>query len=545
MKGQLNKKDNQTATTAAGSFAANHISVQKKLTVGAVNDPMEHEADAMADTVMRMPIAPQNIVQRKEIFIQREYDDTKEEGEGEEKEQSGSTEKNEAPVATQPVADEPEHVQRKPLVSFIQKKEKGEGGTANDAITNQINTTRGNGNQMSGVTKSFMESRFGTDFSNVRIHTGDYAVQMSRDLNAQAFTVGSDVYFNQGKFAPESNSGKHLLAHELTHTIQQTGSIVQPKKATPTQGEKVQRSFFGDLWSGIKSAASTVWGGIKKGASAAWSGIKAGASAVWGGIKTVGTKAWDVIKDAGAWVADFITWMPTRLWRLVKHLVEGVKDAALWIADVVQVIKGDEGLLHWLGRAAKGGGAWVGRFLAKVLDVVGFGEFWTLVTNIIKANTRSLTETERKEAQKVYGGVINYWQVRIDEHSLISVIGAAAKKSSGMGVTTAHTINFNKKINATAGSSDMAWLIHEMGHVAQYTTVGLQYMGEAIHAQSTKEGYDYNETDLASKDLKDFNREQQPDILRNYYLQVLYGMPPSAFSADYVKMKNQAQQGMF
>jgi hypothetical protein len=261
-------------------------------------------------------------------------------------------------------------------------------------------------------------------------------------------------------------------------------------------------------------------------------------------MKTVGTKVWDVIKDAGAWVADFITWMPTRLWRLVKHLVEGVKDAGLWIADVVKVIKGDEGLLHWLGRALKGGGAWVGRFLAKVLDVVGTGEFWTLVSNIIKVNTRSLTDTEKEEAKKVYGGAINYWQVRIDEFSLISKIGAAGKNSDTMGVTTAHTINFNKKINATPGSNDMAWLIHEMGHVAQYTAVGLQYMGEAIHAQATA-GYAYDETQLASKNLKDFNREQQPDILRSYYMKVLYAASPSPFSADYVKMRNQAQQGEF
>ena len=88
---------------------------------------------------------------------------------------------------------------------------------------------------MPGSTKSFMESRFGTDFSDVRIHTGDYATQMSGELNAQAFTVGSDIYFNRGKYSPESDHGRHLLAHELTHTIQQgtgvpgTGSINRRK----------------------------------------------------------------------------------------------------------------------------------------------------------------------------------------------------------------------------------------------------------------------------------------------------------------------------
>lgn len=70
-----------------------------------------------------------------------------------------------------------------------------------------------------------MESRFGTDFSDVKIHTGSEAVQMSSELNAQAFAVGNDIYFNEGKYNPNSDSGKHLLAHELTHTVQQSGGI--------------------------------------------------------------------------------------------------------------------------------------------------------------------------------------------------------------------------------------------------------------------------------------------------------------------------------
>ena len=78
---------------------------------------------------------------------------------------------------------------------------------------------------MAAETVSFMESRFGTDFSDVRIHTGGEAAQLSRDLDAQAFTVGNDIYFNNEKFAPESAEGRHLLAHELTHTIQQGGIV--------------------------------------------------------------------------------------------------------------------------------------------------------------------------------------------------------------------------------------------------------------------------------------------------------------------------------
>jgi len=81
------------------------------------------------------------------------------------------------------------------------------------------------GNPLSQNTKGFMESRFGTDFSGVRVHTDTNAVQMSEELNVQAFTYGNDIFFNRGKFSPESSPGKHLLAHELTHTLQQTGKI--------------------------------------------------------------------------------------------------------------------------------------------------------------------------------------------------------------------------------------------------------------------------------------------------------------------------------
>jgi hypothetical protein len=70
-----------------------------------------------------------------------------------------------------------------------------------------------------------MEHAFGADFSAVRLHTNTGAAQASRNLNAQAFTYGNDIFFDQGKYDPSSIEGKQLLAHELTHTIQQRDSI--------------------------------------------------------------------------------------------------------------------------------------------------------------------------------------------------------------------------------------------------------------------------------------------------------------------------------
>src|SRR5712672_2731184 len=70
-----------------------------------------------------------------------------------------------------------------------------------------------------------MEQRLGHDFSHVRIHSGPAAEQSARDVNANAFTVGNHLVFGTGKYAPRSAKGKWLLAHELTHVIQQQSSI--------------------------------------------------------------------------------------------------------------------------------------------------------------------------------------------------------------------------------------------------------------------------------------------------------------------------------
>lgn len=116
--------------------------------------------------------------------------------------------------------EEKEDIQRKPETSFLQAKA-NDAAPVTDTVADSIQSSKGSGSAMDGHTGSFMQRRFGVDFSNVRIHTGTEAVQMSRELNAKAFTTGNDIYFNEGQYQPGSDSGKHLLAHELTHVIQQ------------------------------------------------------------------------------------------------------------------------------------------------------------------------------------------------------------------------------------------------------------------------------------------------------------------------------------
>ena len=121
---------------------------------------------------------------------------------------------------------------------LIQRKSEANAGVASESTSNLISASKSGGSPMPDQTKTFMESRFGYDFSNVRIHSGNDAATMSRDLNAKAFTVSNHIYFNQGNFSPDTSEGKQLLAHELTHTLQQGGSAVRKKTVSAGAPEK-------------------------------------------------------------------------------------------------------------------------------------------------------------------------------------------------------------------------------------------------------------------------------------------------------------------
>jgi uncharacterized protein DUF4157 len=96
---------------------------------------------------------------------------------------------------------------------------------------------RSSGQPLDPATRAFMEPRFGRDFSQVRVHTDDKAAESARTVNALAYTVGRDVVFGDGQYAPGAAEGRRLLAHELTHTIQQSSAIQGMQKleaANPT-----------------------------------------------------------------------------------------------------------------------------------------------------------------------------------------------------------------------------------------------------------------------------------------------------------------------
>lgn len=173
--------------------------VQTKLVVNEPGDAYEQEADRVADSVMRMPAV--------------------------------SAEQALAPV---------------PEVNLIQAKLARQANIrrAATAVTPEISEStesriaqmRSGGSPLPKQEREFFEQRMGADFGGVRVHTDSNAIQTSRDLNARAFTVGNTIAFNSGEYQPGTEDGKRLLAHELTHTLQQ-GAV----QRAPIQRVMVQR----------------------------------------------------------------------------------------------------------------------------------------------------------------------------------------------------------------------------------------------------------------------------------------------------------------
>jgi len=261
MKSTANKKDSSSTTHASNNYLNDDLSgnfsfqsyeqsphfspyvIQAKLKIGQPNDKYEKEADAMADTVVQKLEHTGTTTQVTESTsvdtIQHKCDECEAEEHHEEEHQaltmlqrkplhaSGSDQPEEPKPNTTPLLQlkcascgKEEYIQRKSNHSATT--------TAPSNIESRLNSSKGGGTALPDATRTSMETAFGTDFSGVRIHTDSEAVQMNKALNAKAFTHGSDIYFNRGQYDTGSTAGKHLLAHDLTHTVQQGKSKQTP-----------------------------------------------------------------------------------------------------------------------------------------------------------------------------------------------------------------------------------------------------------------------------------------------------------------------------
>lgn len=213
-----------------GFFSANDMhqpffeaaQVRAKMTVNQPGDHFEKQADYVADKVVKQISQPKPV---QPATVQKK---------GDEQEDKKEKELNKGE----------KEVQRKPV--FESDADPNEGNTlkrssqsaapdVSPQTQHRIESSKGGGEPLPTNTREEMEGAMGTDLGAVRVHHGNEAADLSSQLQAQAFTHGNDIYFGQGKYDTQSQSGQHLLAHELTHTVQQ-GNGVKKKGIQRTPG---------------------------------------------------------------------------------------------------------------------------------------------------------------------------------------------------------------------------------------------------------------------------------------------------------------------
>jgi hypothetical protein len=202
--GQLSAAEVDVLQRTIGLRAAQHMlgipspfarPIQAKLMVGPVGDTYEQEADRVAKQVVNTP----------------------------------------APVQRQDKLTDEDDLQMKPLIQRA-----GAGGFEVDAdFESHLSSSKGGGAPLPDRVRADFEPKFGADFSQVRTHTDSQSDQLNRSIQAKAFTTGRDIFFRAGEYNPDSLSGKELLAHELTHTVQQGAAPLQRQPASPAEDSTV------------------------------------------------------------------------------------------------------------------------------------------------------------------------------------------------------------------------------------------------------------------------------------------------------------------
>ncbi len=135
-----------------------------------------------------------------------------------------------------------------PVMEKTMNQGSGREPVASNDIENRINSERGGGHPLPDVLRGPMEQAFGADFSGVRVHTGSQADILNQQLSARAFTTGQDIFFRDGEYSPGSEGTRKLIAHELTHVVQQNKADIlygkqneeEPDHKTLTRGKETK-----------------------------------------------------------------------------------------------------------------------------------------------------------------------------------------------------------------------------------------------------------------------------------------------------------------
>ncbi len=221
------------------TFVNPHLKIQPKLSFSQPNDRFEQEADRVSEQVMRIPEGYSQAVPvafKVSKIVQS---------------QTLEKEKDDEEKVVQTKASEVSAIQRQEEKedqeqALVQSKTGSSAqGKAEANLQSTLQSRKGFGQPLPASERRFFEPRFGVDLSSVRIHTDSTASALAKQLNAEAFTYGRDIFFNSGRYNPSTSSGKKLLAHELTHVLQQNSAMkrLQMKK-TEKQTSQVDPTKF-------------------------------------------------------------------------------------------------------------------------------------------------------------------------------------------------------------------------------------------------------------------------------------------------------------
>lgn len=377
--------------------------VQPKLKIGKPNDRFEQEADQMADKVMAFPspgaqpalqlqtaksLPSKPLIQRQaeeeekksvqaKSLIQRQPAEEEEvqaksliQRQAEEEEESVQSK---SLVQRQPAEEEEEAVQAKYQVQRQEEEEevqtKGikerEGGVSG-SLESRLGAGQGSGKALSPGIQAHMGSRMGADFSGVRVHTDSDAAQMSTALNAQAFTHGSDIYFNQGNYDPDSSQGRRLLSHELTHVVQQgqadakSTAIAQKSSEEEQEKEGVEVQAKAEtgqisaapvgiqrgIWDSITGAAGAVWDATAgKLVDAAGQAIEMTSDLFWSLLENVAPGFVPIVREIAS--KGIIGFLKDRISQAVNRIFDGLSDGSGVLIPLFETFK------EMVGRAAE------------------------------------------------------------------------------------------------------------------------------------------------------------------------------------------------
>jgi len=247
---------------------------------------------------------------------------------------------------------------------------------AEDDLAQRIATASAGGNPLDTAARERLQASLGVDLSGVRVHLDEEADRLAESVKAVAFTTGKDIFFRSGMYQPETASGFHLLAHEVTHTLQQANgpvegtlasgnvSISEPGDASEREAEAAASRVTQGQSANVRPVASPtvargVWDSITGAASDAWDWTTDTASDVGSAVADTASSAWDWTKDTASNVGSTVADAASGAWDFTKGAASGIYGGMKSAAGYVR--KGEQAFEHgvdWLEDQASRGAHW-------------------------------------------------------------------------------------------------------------------------------------------------------------------------------------------